>query len=73
MELINGIITAGALRALIQNVKDDEPILLMLEDEVDGCGFNASSITFTPALEGQERLDAIEEENIYDHTLWIKG
>ena len=45
----------------------------MLEDAESGCGFNASLITFTPALEGQERLEAIEEDNIYEHTLWIMG
>ena len=73
MEIKNGLITAKDLRALIQNVKDDEPILIMLEDAESGCGFNASLITFTPALEGQERLEAIEEDNIYEHTLWIMG
>ena len=63
MAVHEGAITAGELRKMIADVADDELILFMKED--NGVGYNATSVKFSPAENGED------EESSSLATLWI--
>lgn len=63
MEAHEGAITAGELRKMIAGVADDELILFM--KEYNGVAYNATSIGFSPAENGEG------EESSFLATLWI--
>ena len=63
MAVYEGAITAGELRKMIADVADDELILFMKED--NGVGYNATSVEFSPAENGED------EESSSPATLWI--
>lgn len=61
MYIDNGIITAGNLRKLISELKDEEPILIMCDDGETTVGYNASVIEYYPPREDREECELYDE------------
>lgn len=69
VELKSGAIKAKQLREWINSVDDNEDIIIMIE--IEGVGGNANYIEFTPALQGEEKENAIQDNDFWQNILWI--
>lgn len=77
VKIPEGVITAGALRAIFKDLKDEDPIVIMCVDADTYVGKEAVEINYDPPMNEEDKMKAIqrlEEEgdtDIWQAILWF--